>query len=218
MSVKDRFCAHMKPSTQKIKSNYKIYNAIKKYGSDKFYVETLEENIPLELLDEKEIEYIALYDSYKNGYNSTKGGDGRIINKIDHEEELLQMARNGTGAQELAELFGVNKATIFRTLHKLGFYYRANPNEVLRLAQEGKTYKEISELIKCNPTTVQRILHRKGIRRRRIRLKDREDFDYDAMFLDYANGTSVKEISIKYDISETSFHRVRKSKGIPVRT
>jgi len=32
----------------------KFYRAIRKYGEDKFYVELLEENIPIEKLNERE--------------------------------------------------------------------------------------------------------------------------------------------------------------------
>lgn len=168
----------------------------------------------MEQLDEKEIEYIALYDSYNNGYNSTKGGDGRIINKIDHEEELLQLAKSGMCAQELADKFGVNKATVFRTLHKLGFYYHADPDDVIRLADEGKTYQEIADLLGCHKASVMRKLHQRGIRRRRVRIDKRTDFDFDGMFFDIENGTPVNEISQKYDISESSIHRICASAGI----
>lgn len=53
--------------------NTKFYKALRKYGIENFEVQVLElcsEN----KLDEKEIEYIKLYDSYNHGYNSTEGG------------------------------------------------------------------------------------------------------------------------------------------------
>ena len=118
MTVHERFMVHMKPSTAKLRRNYKLYNAVTKYGRDKFYVETLEDNVPLELLNQKEIEYITMYNSFYNGYNSTKGGDGRIINKVENEDELLSLAKSGVSADNLALKFSVNKATVFRTLHK----------------------------------------------------------------------------------------------------
>lgn len=36
-SVDERFREHMKPSTIKKRGNYKIYNAIEKYGKENFY-------------------------------------------------------------------------------------------------------------------------------------------------------------------------------------
>lgn len=52
-----------------------FHNAIRKYGSQLFHVRQLEE-CPIEKLNEREIYYIDLYDSYKNGYNMTPGGAG----------------------------------------------------------------------------------------------------------------------------------------------
>lgn len=60
--------------------NYKFYQAIRKYGWDSFEYKvliTIEADTKEELskqLDEKEIYYIKLYDSYHNGYNMTIGG------------------------------------------------------------------------------------------------------------------------------------------------
>ena len=53
--------------------NTKFYRALRKYGLDHFIVAVLEE-CKVEELDKKEIQYIQQYDSFKNGYNSTRGG------------------------------------------------------------------------------------------------------------------------------------------------
>jgi group I intron endonuclease len=52
----------------------KLRNAVAKYGMDNFTFEVLE-YCNEELLSEKEIHYITLYDSFKNGYNMNPGGD-----------------------------------------------------------------------------------------------------------------------------------------------
>lgn len=52
----------------------RIDEAIRKYGSNNFEVELLEQ-VPFEYRNDKERYYIKKYDTYKNGYNSTKGGD-----------------------------------------------------------------------------------------------------------------------------------------------
>lgn len=61
--------------------NYKFHKAIRKYGENNFKWSILEtvscdnvENL-LEILNNLEIKYIKQYDSFKNGYNSTKGGN-----------------------------------------------------------------------------------------------------------------------------------------------
>jgi len=156
MAVKDRYAAHMKPSTAKLRGTYKLYNAINKYGKENFYYEILEDQIPEEELDNKEIDYISKYNSYYEGYNSTPGGDGRIISKVEDEQELLRLARDGYKAQDLAEIFNVCKTTIFRTLHKLNFYYHIDQNELRALYNEGLSNKEIAEILNCDPDTITR--------------------------------------------------------------
>lgn len=57
--------------------NSKFANAIRKWGWDAFEGHIIEDNIKSqEELNKLEIFYIEIYDSYNNGYNSTKGGDG----------------------------------------------------------------------------------------------------------------------------------------------
>lgn len=50
-----------------------IHRAIRKYGKENFIFEVLEE-CPKELLNEREIYWIAKFDTYNNGYNLTLGG------------------------------------------------------------------------------------------------------------------------------------------------
>lgn len=59
--------------------NRLLYNAIKKYGVDNFTIELLETNIPENLIDQREQEFIKQYNTYYltgYGYNMTLGGQG----------------------------------------------------------------------------------------------------------------------------------------------
>jgi|FLYN01.1.fsa_nt_gi hypothetical protein len=51
----------------------KFYQAIRQYGPEAFQV-TLVERCPLTLLDEREIYYIRLWKTRRNGYNMARGG------------------------------------------------------------------------------------------------------------------------------------------------
>lgn len=80
----------------------KIDRARKKYGRDKFSYEILIKNtyssreIAVEDLNRLEIYYIGLYDSYRNGYNSTIGGDGVVGLKLTLEQiEKVRKANLG---------------------------------------------------------------------------------------------------------------------------
>lgn len=218
MTVHERFMTHMKPSTSKQKRGYKLYMALNKYGRDNFYVETLETDIPLEDLDNKEIEYIAKFDSYYHGYNSTKGGDGRIINLIDHEDELLEKAKNNVSAIDLAEIYDVNVATIYRTLHKLGFYYyEVDEEAVVMDALSGVKQADIAQKYHKNKQTVQRILRRNGVRFHKERVDMRTDFDVDGIWADYDLQMSISDICEKYNISKTTFYRIKSQYAFPTR-
>lgn len=60
--------------------NYPLSKAFRKYGLENFSFEVIEE-CEREELNKKEIYWISFYDSFKNGYNQTLGGDTTIIEK-----------------------------------------------------------------------------------------------------------------------------------------
>ena len=211
MTVHERFMVHMKPSTAKLRRNDKLYNAVTKYGRDKFYVETLESSVPIELLNQKEIECIAAYNSFYDGYNSTKGGDGRIINKVENEDELLSLAKSGMSADELALKFSVNKATVFRTLHKLGFYYHVSQDDILRLAKDGMSNTKIAQSLGCHIYTVCRALDKAGVRKHRVPIKNRDDLNIPAIVDAYNAQMPMQELCDKFGITKTVFYRIKKS-------
>ena len=64
-----------------------IYDAVKKYGKENFSIELIEDNIPKELIDEKERYYIIKYNTLKpNGYNLSTGGiSNKDVNEITRE-------------------------------------------------------------------------------------------------------------------------------------
>lgn len=219
MKIEERFYNHCKPSNQKKKSSYKLYNAMRKYGSNNFYVELLEENIPLKDLDEKEILYIEKFNSFRNGYNSTYGGDGRTINIVNNEKYLLEKAKNGCPATQLAKEFNCNVATIYRTLHKLNFYYNKRPNikQIEVLVREGKTNKEIAEIVHSKEWTINRMLKKYNIRRRKVYINKRKSFDYESLINDYVNNMKICDICDKYQINEKTIHDIRRKFNIPIR-
>lgn len=67
--------------------NTKFYQALRKYSIDNFDIIILT-LCPENKLDELEIEYIAKFDTYKHGYNSTPGGQNWSNNIHSKETEL----------------------------------------------------------------------------------------------------------------------------------
>lgn len=80
--------------------NYHLHRAIRKYGVENFDYIILQKHYlpkPLvrQILNKMESYYIEYYDSFKNGYNMTKGGDGvngRVITPEErkHHSEMLK--------------------------------------------------------------------------------------------------------------------------------
>lgn len=74
-----RFQSHINEAMQG-KDDTKLNRAIRKYGAEAFIVELVEEcECTLEVLDAREIYYIALFDTFNNGYNTTPGGRTKAI-------------------------------------------------------------------------------------------------------------------------------------------
>ena len=210
-SVHDRFMQHMKPSTTKSRGTYKFYNAVNKYGRENFYVETLETNIPIDQLDEKEIAYIKQYDSCDNGYNTTYGGNVRRIHEPWDIDNIIGLFKQGKSSFEIADIYGVNHITILRTIHGSGFYVHddLNKSELKDLVEQGYTNQEIADMLGSKAWTVERYLSRYGIRRRKIYLCDREDFDWEGIKLDLENHIPRDVILEKYDITKGTLGRVK---------
>ena len=93
----ERWKEHTQDSRHK---NRVLYNALKKDEKNNyrnFAFSILEENIPEDLIDQKEIEYILKYNThYKTGYgyNMTYGGQG--IHGYIHTEETKNKISNNT--------------------------------------------------------------------------------------------------------------------------
>lgn len=93
--------------------NYHFHNAIRKYGADDFDYVIVEDNIEsIEKLNEREKYWIAHYDSYYNGYNSTLGGEGCIRRD---DEVIAKLFREGYTTQEIREITGYHRSTIYRS-------------------------------------------------------------------------------------------------------
>jgi group I intron endonuclease len=162
----------------KNKDNRPFYNAIRKYGTDCWNIELLEQVSTKDIGKQKEIEYIELYQTYNAGYNATRGGDGNNDIKMSAESNRARsIALKGksknydrmTGKKHTEESrkkiseshLGMKKPWVKWTPEQVK--KRAMPrrslteeqyNEIHRLRATGNTIKSIAEMIGANPDVV----------------------------------------------------------------
>jgi len=76
--LKERIRQHKNSFFRNKYKNVKFYNAIKKYGWDNFIWGIIEEG-DINIWNIREIYWIEVYNTYKDGYNLTEGGNNRIV-------------------------------------------------------------------------------------------------------------------------------------------
>ena len=113
----ERHKQHIKSSLNEnaVDFNCLLHKAFRKYGSDNFSFEVLEE-CDRDLLNEREMYWITFYDTFKNGYNQTAGGY-QSIRKIKLSESEVDQIRNRLmtttdSIKDIAKDFGVKPEMI----------------------------------------------------------------------------------------------------------
>ena len=100
--------------------NTYFHRALKKYGEKNFILEIIEDNIPLERLDEREVYWIKFFDSYctsGRGYNETKGGrwsnSSQILSGFQEVEIKNKLKNNlDLSLTEIASQYNVSLSCI----------------------------------------------------------------------------------------------------------
>ena len=116
-TIEARWKEHREDATCKSKKHRPLYSAIQKYGADNFIIEQLEEIPNDEIACEREIFWIEYYGSFKNGYNATKGGDGRQYADYDL---ILALFNEGKTGKEICQITGYADKTVTTALKQKG--------------------------------------------------------------------------------------------------
>ena len=103
-------------------TNFPFHAVIRKYGIENFEIECLEE-CPDELLDEKEIYYIKLYDTYNNGYNAALGGLGH--QKYNYDDIVNFFLQNNNSIRLTCEHFHIYDQVVYSALKSKGIDYKS---------------------------------------------------------------------------------------------
>ena len=111
-TIEKRFKEHIKQS--RYNDTFHLYRAMRKYGIENFEVEEIEECEDM-ILSQREKYYIEYFDSYKNGYNMTIGGDGVI--KYDYKEIANKYLELGC-EKYVAEYFNCSPSVVQKACQK----------------------------------------------------------------------------------------------------
>ena len=124
-SLHRRFICHCCNDNGKGKNMY-IKRAILKYGKEHFQINLLEE-VEESLLDEREIYWIKIYDSFHNGYNLTEGGNSNrnlltssLEDTINIYEFKTFIIENYPTAKEVEERFNICHSSVYNLIKRLG--------------------------------------------------------------------------------------------------
>lgn len=164
-------------SKNKSTENTYFHHMLRHYGFHNFDFEILEE-CDTEKLNEREIYYIAFYNSlYPNGYNKTRGGNAphtNAIKNINTVFEIQELLKTTTLSNvELGQIYGVTDPTISdinsgRSWHNSKINYPIRDGKIIKRKDMYCSYcgKEITKDSKtnlcnaCFKITMRKVEHR----------------------------------------------------------
>ena len=122
LTIDERFKEHCKDSQKERCEKRPLYDAFRKYGIENFKIEEIEYLEDDSKLSEREVYWINELQTYgHNGYNATKGGDGKIL--YDHNE-ILELYNLGYSTKQIKSKLGCDISTINKVLKAHGIKSR----------------------------------------------------------------------------------------------
>ncbi|MGL4997506.1 MAG: GIY-YIG nuclease family protein [Cetobacterium sp.] len=113
-TIERRFKQHISDSKKERCNKRPLYHAMNKYGIDKF---TIIEIGKFENSKEIEMKHILEYDSYKNGYNATLGGDGKSY-VVESDDIIVSKYKELCSIKMVSDYFGYHEDTISEILKR----------------------------------------------------------------------------------------------------
>ena len=116
-TIEERYKEHCNDYMKDRNENRPLYRAMKKYGIKNFSIEEIEE-CSTSNSSERETYWIEYYNSFSNGYNATRGGDGKAY--IDREL-VYKTYLNVLNIRKTAELCNCCTETVSTILKEYNF-------------------------------------------------------------------------------------------------
>lgn len=180
----------------KYKYNTPFANAIRKHGFENFTLIILEQGIPEKHLGQREITWIAAYNTYGNQkhYNITAGGEGTLGYKPT-EKTLQRMRKAQSGKNNGAYGRVVSKET--RRKKSESMKGKNNPNYGKPRSQETK--EKISKALLGTKHSEETKEKHRGPNNKRYNSEIRKQ--RSIIYQDFINGLKIYKIAKKYKIS-----------------
>lgn len=126
--------------------NSYLQRSFNKYGEPSFYFEILERGISEDDIDDREIYWIAHFDSYHNGFNMTRGGSG----KLGHGRKCSWNGIEYPSVAECARANRVESATMWSWIRR-GFKTDEDITSInIPCVWDGKQYNSMNEAARVN--------------------------------------------------------------------
>lgn len=147
-SLKERWREHCSDYIKNRNEKRPLYSAMRKYGTDNFHMELIEET---DNPEEREVYWIEYYGSFKYGYNATRGGDGRAYVDV---ELILKLWNEGKTNREIQRITGYDTKTIRNHLRDNGISdeERKNRGNINKMQPVAKLNKDTEEIIEVFPS------------------------------------------------------------------
>lgn len=138
LSIQERFKEHCKDSKRKRFEKRPLYDAMSKYGVENFIIEELEQVEDESILSEREIYWIQELQTYgRNGYNATKGGDGKILYDYNEILELIQL---GYSYQQVCDKVNCSKDVVYKVCRSHGIKGRSDITKLIAQYDKAGNY------------------------------------------------------------------------------
>ena len=144
-----------------------FFRAKQKYGYEDFELEVVEKDIPLDKLNEREIYWIAYYNTFEDGYNSTKGGEGgntyakRTKEQMEETRKKISEANKGSRNGNKGQYIGEKNPMYGKRPHNARDYFIQNieTKEIKKFTSQ----KQICEFLKKGIDKVNKMVNNENI-------------------------------------------------------
>lgn len=214
-TIEHRFKQHINKANR-TKVICPLHKAIKKYGAENFKIESLEE-VPFEKLNEREMYWISVYNSFKSGYNATIGGGGKALYVWTDNEymEIKSLYLSGFSLKDLCERYNVCNVTMKGILLSLGLKIRKpldfnayELNMLINKYKQGIGLHKLSSEYRVSLPTMKSFLKEHG-----VKLEDRYNILKDtqihsSVVRDFLDGMSYKDLEDKYHADTRTIKKI----------